>query len=301
MAQEQIKNDFIKKIVKDPSAPPDVLMLTGFLGDSSEEGHTRLYFDTQLSTFVEIPNDAILHVHDLPKDQSPLGEKYVWIQRDAMLVHGKVGPERMRAKFLEGPIAQAFAGAAAGGTAVLPTIFQSCPGPATLACPSLACPTQANCPSVACPTLAACPSLICPTQVACPTQANCPSVACPTLAACPSLICPTQVACPTQANCPSVACPTLAACPSLACPTLACPTLGGCPTFGGCPSVACGPQQPGYQQQMLYSGYPEAAQAAAYQAGIGGAVSHVYPTVFCTIWCQTLFHCGPINTPNCPR
>jgi hypothetical protein len=41
------EDDFISKIVKDPAQPPDVLLLTGYLGASSEPGYTRLYFDPQ--------------------------------------------------------------------------------------------------------------------------------------------------------------------------------------------------------------------------------------------------------------
>ena len=52
--------DFVAKIVKDPKNPPATVMLTGFLGASSEPEHTRLYFDPHLSTYVEIPDDAIL-------------------------------------------------------------------------------------------------------------------------------------------------------------------------------------------------------------------------------------------------
>jgi len=48
-------------------------MLTGYLGQSSEDKYTRLYFDVQLSSYVEIPDDAILHTQDLPADSSPLG------------------------------------------------------------------------------------------------------------------------------------------------------------------------------------------------------------------------------------
>ena len=42
-------DSFISKIVKDPQQPPDALVLSGYLGASSEPGHTRLYFDLQLS------------------------------------------------------------------------------------------------------------------------------------------------------------------------------------------------------------------------------------------------------------
>jgi hypothetical protein len=102
------KEHFVSKVVTDPKQPPDTLLLMGYVGESSEEGYTRLYFDAQLSVYVEIPNTAILHIQEIPVEQSVLGESYVWIQKDAELVHGKVGPNRVKAKFLEGPIVQEF-------------------------------------------------------------------------------------------------------------------------------------------------------------------------------------------------
>ena len=64
------KDNFISKIVKDPASPPKTILLRGYLGDSSEEGHTRLYLDAQLNNYVEIPDDAILHEEDVAKDVS---------------------------------------------------------------------------------------------------------------------------------------------------------------------------------------------------------------------------------------
>src|SRR5262245_2376386 len=52
---------FVGKVVKDPKKHVAALLLSGFLGPSSEKDHTRLYFDAQLSQYVEIPDQAILH------------------------------------------------------------------------------------------------------------------------------------------------------------------------------------------------------------------------------------------------
>src|SRR5262249_589393 len=88
------EDDFVSKVVKDPKQPPDAILLSGFLGKSSEEGHIRLYFDPGLSQYVEIPNDAILHTQEIPKEASPLGGSNVWINSQAELIYGKVGPQR---------------------------------------------------------------------------------------------------------------------------------------------------------------------------------------------------------------
>jgi hypothetical protein len=100
-------DNFIAKIVKDPKQVPDTLLLSGYLGTSSEDKYTRLYFDAQLSNFADIPNDACLHTQDYPDD--PLGRSYVWIKKDAILIHGRAGT---KAKFLEGPIVNEYANVA---------------------------------------------------------------------------------------------------------------------------------------------------------------------------------------------
>ena len=97
---------FVAKLVADPKAPPDTVLLSGFLGASSDPGHTRLYFAAQLANYVEIPDDAILHEQEMPKEASPLGGSYVWVKRDAQLIYGPIGPNRRKASFLEGPLAQ---------------------------------------------------------------------------------------------------------------------------------------------------------------------------------------------------
>lgn len=134
--------DFVSKIVKDPKQPPNTILLRGYLGASSDEGYTRLYLDPQLSDYVEIPDDAILNTQDIPSsDQSPLGGTYVWIQRDAEVLHGKVGSDRLKARFLEGRIYQQYMkGAQFGGARAAPpdTLFcpptQPPPCPQTLQC-----------------------------------------------------------------------------------------------------------------------------------------------------------------------
>jgi len=55
----------------------ETLLLSGFLGPSSEKEHTRLYFDADLGQYVEIPNEAILYSQQIPKESSLLGGAYV--------------------------------------------------------------------------------------------------------------------------------------------------------------------------------------------------------------------------------
>src|SRR3954447_8170392 len=146
MAKSPAAADFIAKIVKDPKNPPETLMLTGYLGASSDDGHTRLYFDAALGSYVEIPNDAILHTE--PAGDDGLGASYVWIKRDAVVIHGPAGSQRPKGSFLEGAIMQQHLGAAAPAAAA-----QGMPGGNLrsdfVACSMFGCPPRSD--FVACP------------------------------------------------------------------------------------------------------------------------------------------------------
>ena len=98
---------FVSKIASDPAKQPDTVLVSGYVGPASEQGHTRLYLDPELRTYVEIPNDAILHTQEIPPEQSILGGSLVWIPRNTELIHGTAVP-RVKATFLEGRLQQAY-------------------------------------------------------------------------------------------------------------------------------------------------------------------------------------------------
>jgi len=177
-------DNFIGKIVKDPRQVPDTLLLSGYLGASSEDKYTRLYFDAQLASYVEIPDDGILHTQDYPEDS--LGRSYVWIKKETVLIHGKAGT---KAKFLEGPIVNDYMNAAA--------VRQGPIGDTIFICPEthldFSCGTTKHgwaCTIVQLPTQ----ERYCPTQY----RPYCPPITprCPTYsdgpAVCPTKICEVQ-------------------------------------------------------------------------------------------------------------
>jgi hypothetical protein len=113
MADDSPRNaDFIGRVVSDPKNPPETRMLTGWLGDAADEGYRRLYTDAELSAYIDIPNDAILHGEPI-RDAQPAGSVFVWIKRDAAVKPGGSAASRA-ARFLEGQVQQDFA---SGGVA----------------------------------------------------------------------------------------------------------------------------------------------------------------------------------------
>lgn len=71
---------FVGRLVPDPASPPELTLLVGYPGDSSEKGSIRLYASPDLSRWWEIPEEEILHRQTVPND--PLGAEIVWVRRD---------------------------------------------------------------------------------------------------------------------------------------------------------------------------------------------------------------------------
>jgi hypothetical protein len=62
--------------------PPDLLVFRGFIGASDENGFTRVYDDSSLSSYTDLPNEYLVHVEHLEKSPSrPWGEDVIWIVR----------------------------------------------------------------------------------------------------------------------------------------------------------------------------------------------------------------------------
>jgi hypothetical protein len=98
-----VGGDFVSRLVSDPAKPPQTTLLSGYVGASDEEGHTRIYFDPQLSDYVDVATEDVLHTEPAG-GTGPLSPTLVWIRRDAQVLHGQAGSTRQRAGFFEGRV-----------------------------------------------------------------------------------------------------------------------------------------------------------------------------------------------------
>lgn len=229
----------------DPSKPPRrTYKLFGLPGQSPNSDDTRLWLDSELTSYVDVPSDAIAHSETLDDDAGTI----LWVDADAPVTFGSVAQTRP-SDFLAGSLAaQHLPTAASSGAATsapIPAIFSILPcGASHPVCPTV--PAICQHTVIGCPpphTAAACPSV----QFVCPphTVVGCPSLGCPpphTAVACPSV----QIVCPTHAApCPSV---PAALCPSqhVPCATVHAPPFCAVPTHANCPSVTtpCPTQHP---------------------------------------------------------
>lgn len=150
---------FVARIVEDPANVPDVMLLYGYPGASSEEGHERLYLSADLGAYVEIPAAAILHRAAAPREQDPHGGTTLWVRRDAALIQKLAPAAQALAHFFAGAIQAQAAGPAPGAFpaitiggpvcgVTLPHICQIASAVCTVAGPcatrGVNCPTQAG-------------------------------------------------------------------------------------------------------------------------------------------------------------
>jgi hypothetical protein len=118
--------DFVERLVADPAEPPGTVMFTGFPGRAARPGEVRFYLTPDLSSYVDVLAEDVLHRVDLPAAQAPLGGQYVWARREPALLaklEAAVAPATAAAApVVDGPPwgAPAFSGNGAGDPVVSP-------------------------------------------------------------------------------------------------------------------------------------------------------------------------------------
>jgi hypothetical protein len=230
---------FIREIVADPKSVPDVMLLYGYLGASSEEDHDRLYLSRDLTNYVEVPKKAVLYRMTASKEQDPHGGVTLWVSKDAALIYKMAPAAEALAQYFAGAIQAQGAYAAAWPAAAAATMgacgvphpthgatcapHATCGADCSIRCPTeitpcvnthantCHCPVTAACPTAACGSMAGCTYIGCGHTLAC-TQgllcANAQAMAPQTIGACtlPQALCPvTQHTCAAQC---SIGCPT---------------------------------------------------------------------------------------------
>jgi hypothetical protein len=100
-------DEFVSKVIRDPRDPVERLLVTGFVGASSEPHHIRIYWDATLTTYIDVEEVDIVHSEPLSQQQSPLGGSYIWLKQDARVYFGAITPQS-KARFLRGPLMTAY-------------------------------------------------------------------------------------------------------------------------------------------------------------------------------------------------
>jgi hypothetical protein len=299
-------DDVTAKVVADPKNAGDAVLATGFLGDSSDSNHIRIYWDASMASYIDVAAEDIIHTEPLPKEQSPLGGSYIWLKRSAFGLSAGQGGNPMTGRFFEGPLMAAYGQQFGGAAAATPAAAAQLPSLTCTYAPGCwyswgFCPTFFHCGpfhTPGCPQVAAqdpiaaaaaagpgmIPSLVCSYAPGCWYSVG----ACPTMFHCNPWITP---ACP-RFDAQAAAAPGAAAgvvnpesyAPHCWFSWNACPTL-----FGG-----CGPHRtPGCPQFQA-----QQAPAAAAAVNPESYAPHCW---FSWNACPTLYGCGPHISAYCPQ
>jgi hypothetical protein len=121
----------VEALIPDPGQPPQkTTQLFGYPGASTDAGSTRLYLDLELTSYVDIPTDAIQHSQTLENDQGTI----VWVDPSATLRYSSTQSHEVQADFLTGGIQEqhldasraTLASGAAGQAGLLVTASGAC-------------------------------------------------------------------------------------------------------------------------------------------------------------------------------
>jgi hypothetical protein len=109
---ESSHDNFVDRLVPDPSDVPDLRAISGFPGRSSRPKHVRVYLTLELSDYVEIPQDGVVHKESLQTPERPLGGVIVWVKREAKIHRVRSASREAQADFLRGSVAALLRGSA---------------------------------------------------------------------------------------------------------------------------------------------------------------------------------------------
>jgi hypothetical protein len=166
----------VEALASDPSKPPGrATKLFGLPGPATDADSTRLWLDDGLTTYVDVPSDAILHSQTLENDRGTV----LWVDSTATLTYSSTRSQEVQADFLGGKIAERNLAASAPPPGSIAMAALSRRGPLSIVDPPCLAPItldQQECPSflIDCTT----PVLPCPVltvDLTCPISTD-PSV-----------------------------------------------------------------------------------------------------------------------------
>jgi hypothetical protein len=107
-------DDFIEKVRPNPKSTDALVVLQGYLGQSDLSDHVRIYFNPELSDFIELPEREICYAEPVKSEEDALGGSRLWVRKTAVFTTGDPAhTNRAKSSFLEGDLLKAFGGPAA--------------------------------------------------------------------------------------------------------------------------------------------------------------------------------------------
>jgi hypothetical protein len=98
----------IAGLVSDPNEVPEVRLCIGLPGRSPRKGFWRLYLTLDLTEYLEVRDEDVVHSENLDTPETPLRGTVVWLKATADVARTRGRPQQMQAEFLGGDIVQGF-------------------------------------------------------------------------------------------------------------------------------------------------------------------------------------------------
>jgi len=106
--QSPSEDEFVGRLVPDPTSIPDLRLLSGYPGRAAREGYWRLYLTADLQKYVEIAQQDVVFTEKLQATASSPSRTAVWIRRGAVLTEGQSESSKIQANFLSGGLLSRF-------------------------------------------------------------------------------------------------------------------------------------------------------------------------------------------------
>lgn len=80
----------VKVLLPSSAKQTGLRVMMGLAGKAEKSGYSRLYFDMELRTYADIPNESIKHYCKVPESPDYIGAVYVWMDEKATVLKGGV-------------------------------------------------------------------------------------------------------------------------------------------------------------------------------------------------------------------
>lgn len=99
------RTEWVQQVKGDGSDQAPLVVVDGYVGDSTEPEYVRIYLDSRLSRYVDVLESAVRHQEDIANSNPP-GAQRLWLEPNAEI---KTAPQTITAKFLDGNVARTYA------------------------------------------------------------------------------------------------------------------------------------------------------------------------------------------------
>lgn len=104
----------VGRLVPDPANPPELRVVTGWVGRSATPGCWRLYLVPTLREYLEFRDDDVVH-HEPLRSDARFAPTALWLRAGASVNHVTIEASAVEGEFLQGELTRAFAAPGVGG------------------------------------------------------------------------------------------------------------------------------------------------------------------------------------------